>query len=86
MAEFVHKHKYGNTAEAKKIIQKALDDSGYSEYIEWDGDAFKAADGVGMMLELEGRVTDTEFIIERTGGAFGDKALEECQKIAENLK
>ena len=75
-----------NAAEARKLVQKALEEAGYAEYIEWDGDSFASADGIGMMLELKGKVTDTEFIIEKVGGAFGDKALEECRNLAENLK
>jgi len=82
MAELIHKHSKGNASEVKIIVEKALDDMGYSDYVEWDGNSFSASAGLGMMLDLEGKITDHEFIVEKASGAFGDKVLEECKKIA----
>ncbi|MFZ2657204.1 MAG: hypothetical protein WAX69_19880 [Victivallales bacterium] len=82
MAEFIHKHSRKNASEARKIVEKALYDMGYSDYVEWDGNSFTASAGLGMMLDLEGRVTDQEFIVEKCSGALGDKVLSECKKIA----
>ncbi|HBC85659.1 MAG TPA: hypothetical protein DCZ94_01765 [Lentisphaeria bacterium] len=86
MPEFVHKHGCKNAAEAKKLVEEALKKSGYSEYIEWKGDSFASTEGVKMLLELEGHITKTDFIVEKSGGAFGDTALDECKKIAASFK
>jgi len=82
MAKFIHKHSKGNASEVRKLVEKTLDDMGYSDYVEWDGNSFSASAGLGMMLELEGKITDQEFIVEKCSGAFGDKVLSECRKIA----
>ncbi len=82
MPEFIHKHRRGSASEVKKIVQKSLDELGYSDYVEWDGNSFTASAGLGMMLDFEGKITDEEFIIEKASGAFGDKVLDECKKIA----
>ncbi|HCE45399.1 MAG TPA: hypothetical protein DET40_17810 [Lentisphaeria bacterium] len=85
MAEFIHKHSRGNASEVRKLVEKALDDLGYSDYVEWDGNSFSASAGLGMMLDLEGRITDEEFIVEKCAGAVGEKVLFECRKIAQSL-
>ncbi len=85
MPEFVHSHKRGNASEVRKLVQKALDEMGYSDYVEWEGNKFSACAGLGTMLDFEGRITDDDFIVEKAGGAFGDKVLEECKIIAERI-
>jgi hypothetical protein len=85
MAELTHKHGRKNASDVRKLVEKSLDDLGYSDYVEWDGNSFSASAGLGMMLDLEGRITDEEFIVEKCTGALGDKVLSECRKIAQDL-
>lgn len=85
MAELIHRHGRKNASEVRKFVQAALDKSGYSEYVEWDGNSFSASVGHGFILDLKGDITDHDFIVEKSSGAIGDKVLSECNRIAQDL-
>jgi hypothetical protein len=85
MAELIQKHGRGNALEVRKLVQDALDELGYSDYVEWDGNSFSASVGHGFILDLKGDITDNDFIVEKSSGAVGDKVLSECNRIARDL-
>jgi hypothetical protein len=85
VAELIHKHGRGNASDVRKLVQDALDKSGYSDYVEWDGNSFSASVGAGFILDLKGDITESEFIVEKSSGAIGDKVLAECTRIAQDL-
>ena len=85
MSELIHKHSRGNASEVRKLVQDALEELGYSDYVEWDGNSFSASVGLGFILDLKGDITEHEFIVEKSSGTIGNKVLAECTRIAKAL-
>ncbi len=67
-------------SEARELIQKQLEKTGYGDQVTWDGNAFTASIGMGFMLDIAGTVNDQEVILEKCGGMSGDMALGKLKK------
>jgi hypothetical protein len=72
-------------SEARELIQKQLEKTGYGDQVTWDGNAFTASIGMGFMLDIAGTVNDQEVILEKCGGMSGDMALGKLKKMFEYL-
>ncbi len=80
MPEFVCKH--GQSAEtAVASLKKILEGEEYSEYTEWKGNSFSVSLGFGMILNLTGKITENEIVIDECSGALSEKVLAECMKL-----
>ena len=63
-------------SEAIGLMQQQLAAAGYADRVTWNGNTFSAAVGMGgMLLSLNGRVTNDEAVLERCAGLGGQIAL-----------
>jgi hypothetical protein len=72
-------------AEAKEMIQKQLDKTGYGDSVNWNGDTFSASIGMGFMLDVSGTVHENEVTIDKCGGVSGGMTLGKLKKMMEYL-
>jgi len=74
--------KHGKTAsEARSILERKLEELGYSENVKWNMNVFSAKVGFGAALNIKGIITDAEAVLENCGGAGGGKALKTIREI-----
>jgi hypothetical protein len=71
--------------EARDMIQKQLEKTGYGDQVTWDGLSFTASVAMGFMLDIAGSVNDQEVLLEKCGGMSGDMALGKLKKMFEYL-
>ncbi|HMO35589.1 MAG TPA: hypothetical protein PKA06_06065 [Gemmatales bacterium] len=71
--------------EARELIQKQLEKTGYGDQVNWEGSDFKASVAMGFMLDVAGSVNDQEVVLEKCGGMSGDMALGKLKKMFEYL-
>jgi len=70
---------------AKELLLSRLIASGYDRCVNWSGDSFSSVMGWGTILDVEGRIDDDYFVLEKSRGAVGNVVLNRCRAILEDL-
>jgi hypothetical protein len=85
MAELTWRH--GTTAdEAKKVLQRALGEEGYTDYVKWDGlQATASAGPWSSLLSLKGRLSEEEVIVNSCRGVLAGRVLKSCREMLDKL-
>jgi hypothetical protein len=84
MAALVWDH--GTTAEsAKTTVQAELRKHGQADNVRWNGNAFKASVGFGVVLSVAGRITDGAIILDECSGAMAGFALDKTREVLSRL-
>ena len=79
--------RHGKSAsEAISLMQQQLATAGYADRVIWSGNTFSASVGMGgMLLSINGRITDDEAVLERCAGLGGTVALRRIRDILQRL-
>ena len=63
-------------SEAVSLMKQQFAAAGYADRVIWNGNTFSASVGMGgMLLSLNGRITDDVAVLERCAGLGGQMAL-----------
>lgn len=62
-------------SEINPLVQQYLAESGYLDKVKWNGNSFSASVGIGVALNIRGKMTDDEIVIEKCGGVGEHAAL-----------
>lgn len=78
--------RHGRTADqARDLMQGKLRAAGYDDKVKWNGCDFSASVGFGSILNLKGRVSDQEVVLDTCSGAIGGTVQDQVRQILEKL-